>query len=135
MIREDYPRPAATYDFTPFWEFCKQHDLRLQKCSDCGEFRYHPRPNCPNCRSAEFEWSPVSGRGTVYTYTICHGAVMPVFQDKAPYNAVVVQLEEGPFMLSNLLDIANEDIRIDMPVQIAWADIDDELTLPQFRPA
>jgi uncharacterized OB-fold protein len=75
----------------------------------------------------------VSGRAEVASWTVCHPPVLPAFADRAPYNAVVVQLEEGPFMVSNVLGVANEDLEVGMPVDLELVKIDDELTLPQWR--
>jgi len=76
----------------------------------------------------------VQGTGTVASYTICHPPVLPAFADRAPYNAVVVELDEGPFLVSNLVDVANDDLAVGMRVTVTFVDVDDALTLPQFRP-
>jgi len=75
----------------------------------------------------------VNGTGTVASFTICHPPVLPAFADRVPYNAVVVQLDEGPFMVSNLVDIDNDAIQVGLPVAVTFVDLDDEVTLPQFR--
>jgi uncharacterized protein len=75
----------------------------------------------------------VRGTGTVASFTICYPPVLPAFADRVPYNAVVVQLDEGPFMVSNLVDIDNDAIEVGLPVAITFVDLDDEVTLPQFR--
>ena len=134
MTAADVPHPVPTIDSAPFWKWCRRHELRLQRCADCGTWRYHPRPRCPNCRSATHEWAQASGRGTVHTFTICHPPVLPVFADRVPYNAVVVHLAEGPFMVSNVVECGNDEIQIGMEVEVVFVDVDDELTLPQFRP-
>ena len=91
-------------------------------------------PYCPSCTSAATEWLTASGRGSVYSYTISYPPVLPAFEDKAPFNAIVVELEEGPFMVSNLLEWpADAEIPIGLPVEVVFEEIDDELTLPQFR--
>ena len=133
-MTDDPPHPAPGPDEAPFWDWCRRHHLRLQQCLDCGAFRYHPRPRCPGCTSAAHDWLPVRGRGVVYTYTVCHPPVLPAYADRVPYNAVVVQLDEGPFMVSNLIDCANEEIEVGMAVEVVFVDIDRDLTLPQFRP-
>lgn len=73
------------------------------------------------------------GTGTVASFTLCSPPVLPAFADRAPYNAVVVQLDEGPFMVSNLVDIDNDAIDVGLPVEVTYVDLDDDLTLPQFR--
>lgn len=131
----DFPHPAPNADVAPFWDWCRRGELRIQRCSDCGAYRHHPRPRCPDCASAAYEWARVSGRGTVHSYTICHPPVLPAFADRVPYNAVVVRLDEGPFMVSNLVECTNEDIRVGMPVEVRLVAVDDDLTLPLFAPA
>jgi uncharacterized protein len=75
----------------------------------------------------------VRGTGTVASFTICYPPVLPAFADRVPYNAVVVQLDEGPFLVSNLVDIDNDAIEVGLPVAVTFVDLDDEVTLPQFR--
>lgn len=133
-MRDDFPRPVPGPDEAPFWQWCRRHELRLQQCDECGTFRYHPRPRCPECRSADASWNAVRGTGTVASFTIVHPPVLPAFADRVPYNAVVVQLDEGPFMVSNLLEVANDDIEVGMAVEVTFVDLDDEIALPQFRP-
>jgi hypothetical protein len=132
-VHPQFPRPAPGPVDAPFWESCREHELRLQRCDDCGTFRYHPRARCPQCRSANATWTAVRGTGTVASFTICYPPVLPAFADRAPYNAVVVQLDEGPFMVSNLVDIDNDAIEVGLPVEVTFVDLDDDLTLPQFR--
>lgn len=74
------------------------------------------------------------GTGTVASFTVCHPPVLSAFADRVPYNAVVVELDEGPFIVSNLVDVANEDLAVGLRVAVTFVDLDDELTLPQFRP-
>jgi uncharacterized OB-fold protein len=123
-----------TPDHAEFWAWCRRHELRVQRCSDCGEHRFHPRPHCPVCRSGSFAWVRCSGRGTVFSYTICHPPVLPAFADRVPYNAVVIELSEGPLMVSNLVECANEEIHVGMPVEVVFVDAGDGMVLPQFRP-
>jgi uncharacterized OB-fold protein len=134
MIQENYPRPVPTWDHFEFWAACKRHEFRLQRCSDCGAYRHQPRAYCPDCRSRSFDWPLVSGHGSVYSYTISYPPVLPAFEAKAPFNAIVVELDEGPFMVSNLVDWpVDVEIPIGLPVEIVFTDIDEELTIPQFR--
>ena len=128
------PRPVPGPVAAPFWEWCRAHELRLQRCTGCGTFRFPPRPRCHACRSAAYTWEPVAGTGTVASYTVISPPVLPAFRDRVPYNAIVVELDEGPFMVGNLLDVANDDLATGMRVEVAFVDVDDTLTLPQFRP-
>jgi len=126
------PRPVPDVDNAPFWEGCREHELRLQRCNGCGTVRFPPRPRCHVCRSGAATWERMSGRGVVHTFTICHPPVLPAYADRVPYNVVVVELAEGPFLVSNLVDAEPE---VGAPVEVTWRDVDDKLTLPQFRPA
>jgi hypothetical protein len=133
--RPDFPHPAPNEQDAPFWDWCRRGELRVQRCTACGAYRHHPRPRCPECRAATYEWARVSGRGTVHSWTICHPPVLPAFESRAPYNAVVIRLDEGPFMVSNLVDCDEGAIEVGMPVEVTFVAVDDELSLPQFRPA
>lgn len=127
------PHPAADPDTAPFWEYCRAGELRIQRCSDCRTFRHHPRPICPYCQSERVEWTQCAGTGTVFSYTICHRPVLPAFDAEVPYNVIVVQLDEGPFMVSNLVD-SDEGPSVGLRVHVAYSKVDETLTLPQFRP-
>jgi uncharacterized OB-fold protein len=134
-VDDAHPRPADDAESREFWAFCRAHELRLQRCRVCGLYRYHPRPRCPGCQSAEFEWTRCAGTGRVHSYTICYPPVLPAFEARAPYNVVVVELTEGPFMVSNLVGVDNEAVQVGQAVEVCFTDIDPELTLPQFRPS
>ena len=125
----EHPRAAPDNDTEPFWAGCHEHALTLQQCDDCATYRFPPRPRCPSCRSDAVSWQQGSGNGTIASYTLCHPPVLPAFAERTPYNVIVVQLDEGPFIVSNLIDGAPE---IGARVSVTFTDIDDELTLPQF---
>jgi len=129
------PVPVPNPDNVGFWEGCRAHELRLQRCTRCGTVRHQPRPMCPACNSLAHEWTRASGRATIYSFTIVHGPTLPVFQARAPYNVAVVQLEEGPFMVTNIVDCTAAALRIGLPVVVSFADVSDAISLPLFRPA
>ena len=128
------PIPIPNPDNAGFWEACRRGELRLQRCTACGAWRHHPRPMCPQCGSCDHEWAKASGRGVVYTFTIVHRPTLPAFDDVVPYNVVAVRLDEGVFMISNLVDCPNEQIRIGLPVEVVFDRLTDEVTLVKFRP-
>lgn len=130
----EIPLPQETEENRPFWESARRHALRLQKCTSCDTYRYPVAPYCPECLSEDAEWVPVSGKATVFGFTIIHQRYHPYFADKVPYNVAVVELEEGPKLVTNIVDIANENIRIGMPVTITYQEVVDGFTLPKFRP-
>jgi len=132
----EYSKPLPGVDDVnrPYWEAAKRHELVIQKCRHCGHHRYPPGTNCPECLSDDPEWVKVSGRGTVFTWTVFHKVYHPAFIGDAPYAVVAVELEEGPRITSNLVDCPLEDIRIGMPVEVVFDDVTGEITLPKFRP-
>ena len=133
----EIPLPLPDEDTQPFWDACRRRELVMQRCAQCARFRFTPRHLCPACRSADCEWVPVSGRGSVYSRVICHPPVLPAFAERAPYAVVLVELAEDPRlrMLGNLLDCAPEDVEIGMPVRVDFQQLTDEITLPQWRRA
>jgi hypothetical protein len=113
-----YPRPDR--DTAPFWEAQRNHELRLQRCSGCGAFRFPVTPLCPDCRSFDFEWALCSGRGTVYSYTVVQHQTHPAFP--VPYTILLVEMEEGPRMVAQLRASDGSVVGIGMPVRVEWED-------------
>jgi len=128
------PIPVPSQLSEPFWEACKLHELRLQKCKQCGNFRFPPAVLCPECLSDETEWSRVSGRGKVFSFVVYRRLYNAAFEGDLPYTVAIVELEEGARMLSNIVGISPEDVRCDMPVKVDFEDIAPDATLPKFRP-
>jgi uncharacterized OB-fold protein len=129
------PLPVRTEENAPFWDSAKRHALEIQRCCGCGSFRYPVAEYCPRCLSPETEWTPISGKGSVYSFIIVHQRYDPSFADDLPYNVAVVELDEGPRLVSNIVGIPNGEIRVGMPLAITYEDVTDEFTLPKFKPA
>ena len=127
------PVPQASPETQHFWDGCAAGVLRLQRCRTCREFYFPPRPFCPRDLSADVEWQDVSGRGTLHTYVINHRPA-PGFE-AGPYAIAVVQLDEGPRMMSNIVGIENtpENLELDMPLQVTFEPRGD-MMLPVFEP-
>ena len=134
MTTAPRPLPQITPEMGPFWEAARRHELVVQRCRGCGALRFPAREICSRCLARDAEWIPVSGRGTVFSYAIMHQVYHPGFADAVPYAVVVVELEEGARILSNLIDCAVEDLRIDMTVEVVFEELSPEVTLPKFRP-
>ena len=130
------PLPVPTPESRPFWEAARRHELSLQRCRACGRRVFYPRAACPNCLSPDLEWRRVSGRGTLHTFTIVHRGAKN-FPLAAPYVLAVVELEEGPRLMTNLVGVEADPVRvrIGMPVEVVFEDVSSEVTLPRFRPA
>lgn len=134
MTAYSAPLPQPTPDTKPFFDALRQHKLLVQRCNACAIAYYYPRPFCPHCLSDDVAWEEASGKGTLYSFVINHRSP-PGFD--APYIIAVVQLDEGPRMMTNLVGIEPdpEMVRCDMAVEIVFDDVTDTMTLPRFRPA
>jgi len=127
--------PVPTPETQPYWDGAAVGELRIQRCLDCGVAYFYPRPLCPSCGSDQVEWFTASGRATLYSYVINHRPA-PGFEADAPYAIAVVQLEEGPRMMTNLVgvDPTPEALELDMALQVAFEQRGD-VSLPVFGPA
>lgn len=129
------PVPIRTAENAPYWDSAKQHSLQLQHCGACGKFRYPPSSYCPHCLSDETGWQAVTGNGTIYSFILVHQRYDPSFASDLPYNVAIVELAEGPRLVSNIIGCSNEALRVGMPVEVTYDDVTAEFTLPKFRPA
>lgn len=129
------PLPEITPLTQPFWDATKVHELVVQRCDDCGTYRFPPEVGCYACSSLRSSWERVSGRATLYTWTVAYPPLLPYFEERGPWPVAVVQLEEGPRMVTNVLDLAPEEYEIGLPLEAAFEDVDEEVTLVVFRPA
>ena len=129
------PLPQPDDATAPYWEGCREGELRMQRCGRCRHLRFPPRPMCPRCQSLESDWVPLSGRGTVYSFVFCHPPLLPAFQERAPLLVVLVELEEGEDLriLGNWMDDDPESVEIGTPVEVCFEVVSDEITLPQWR--
>jgi uncharacterized OB-fold protein len=130
----DKPLPKLNTDNLSFWEGCRKHELRFQRCNDCGHVRWPPSDLCPQCHSAAINWINSKGIGKVYTFAVYHTAYHTGFAADLPYTVAVVSLEEGPHLLTNIVDCRPDEVICDMPVEVVWQDVDEKITLPKFRP-
>ena len=134
VLDEKFLPPADMPDFhRPFWEALKAHRLEAQQC-EAGHLRFIPTEICPHCGSQEWTWQPLSGRGTVYTYTVVHRAPTPAYQADAPYVLAHVEMEEGIRVIGNVIGCEPATVRIGMPVEVAFRDVSEEWTLYHFKP-
>src|ERR1700738_3094416 len=126
-------RPQPTPETQHFWDGTRAGELRLQRCNACGKVYFPPRPFCPACAARDVAVFAASGKGRLYSYVIHH---RPVPGFTPPYAIAVVELEEGPRMMTNITGCPQtpEALELDMPVEIAFEKLDDEITLPLFRP-
>ncbi|MBX3023879.1 Zn-ribbon domain-containing OB-fold protein [bacterium] len=132
-IEKPLPRPSE--DSAPFWEAALRGELRMQRCGGCGHVRFPPSLLCPRCLSEAAEWVALSGRGTVYSWVVVHQSQHPAFNPDAPYNVVIIQLDEGPRLHGNLVGTPNQEIHIGMPVEVVFDKVSDDTALVRWKRA
>ena len=138
MTQEEYrkmiPDPTPETEF--FWRKTKDHELWIQRCIDCSEAFFYPRLHCPKCNTDKVEWFQASGRGTLYSYMINYRPA-PGFEAEAPYAIAVIELEEGPRMMGNIVGIENtpENLVLDMPLRVKFTDATEDIAIPNWEPA
>jgi uncharacterized OB-fold protein len=131
MAEQRNPEPIS--EATPYWDAAREHRLVLPTCDDCGKPHFYPRPLCPFCGSTSLTWKEASGKGTVYSFTIVHRPPNASFAAEVPYVVAMVALEEGPHLLSRIVNRAPADVRIGMPVRGSFLDRPDGRSLPVFE--
>ena len=129
-------KPVPTEDSKPYWEYCAEGELRMQRCGACGHVRFPPSALCPRCLSERHEWAALSGRGRVWSWVVFHQAYYPGYADDVPYNTAIVELEEGPRMMTNVVDVDQtpEALQLDMALEVKFDPVSEDVTLPHFRP-
>ena len=129
------PLPNPTPEAKPFWEGLQAHRLQIQRCKDCGTAYFYPRDVCPGCLSANVEWFTASGRGKLHTFVINQRPARG-FPAKGPYVLGIVELDEGPRMMTNIIGVEPDPkkLRCDMAVHVVFEPITEEISLPKFRP-
>jgi uncharacterized OB-fold protein len=123
------PQPGTK----PYWEGCKQHQLLLQKCGDCGRFQFYPRTICTSCSANTLDWVASSGAGTVVSWTIVRHPESEAYADDVPYVIALIKLQEGPTMMSQIIDSDVDSIRSGLAVNVSFQDWTDEISMPVFR--
>lgn len=135
--------PEPDEDSRPFWDACARGELVVQRCAECGRRRMPPRPLCPACRSFDSEWERTSGRGTVWSFVVAHPPLLPAYGEVAPYNVVVVALDDdptirfvgnvvaGPDAPLNSVDPAT--VHIGDPVEVVFDSPVDGIAMPRWR--
>ena len=119
----------------PWWDAARDGQLLVKRCADCGKAHWYPRIFCPFCWSENVNWEQASGKATLYTYSVVYANDLPPFNEKVPYVAAVVDLDEGPRMLSTLVDCEFDQLQVGMPLEVTFEQRTEEITLPVFRPA
>jgi uncharacterized OB-fold protein len=127
--------PQPTPETQPYWDGCRDGVLTLQWCVACTTAYFPPSPFCPRCLSDDVEWRVASGRGRLHTYLIAHRPA-PGFEDDAPYAIAIVELDEGPRLMSNIVGLRNtpDHLVLDMELEVTFEPRGDDVQVPVFRP-
>jgi uncharacterized OB-fold protein len=129
------PLPEITPVTEPFWSALREHKLVVQRCDVCKTLRFPPEVGCFECGSMASTWVEMSGRATLWSWTVGYPPLLAFFAERAPWPVVVVQLEEGPRMVTNVVDLPVEQYEFGMPLVADYEDIADDVTLVVFRSA
>lgn len=133
----DYLKPLPKSDplTAPFWASLANGQIEIQRCDDCQAYVFYPRALCPACSSRNLTWTPVLGRGQIYSLTIVHKGPGAHFQADAPYVVALVELDEGCRMMTNIIGAEPDpaQVRIGMPVEIVYDRVTEAVTLPKFQ--
>jgi hypothetical protein len=128
------PKPRPAPESLPYWEAAKEHRLALPRCEDCEQFWFPPSRNCPHCLSMNSAFKTVSGRGKVFSFVTFHRVYRPAFAEDVPYVVALVELDEGPRLLTNILGVSPDEVRCEMAVEVVFDDYDADVSIPKFRP-
>ncbi len=137
MAEQGKPLPRVTSLTQPFWEAASQNKLVLQRCRQCEAYVWCPRPSCTECGSDQLKWTSVSGRGSVFSFTVIRQVIArgaAAFEKEIPYIVAWIDLEEGPRFCTNVVDCPIDKVTIGMPVEVVFDKASSEITLPKFRP-
>lgn len=137
-MEPDRPLPQPmTPEAKPFWDGLKQDKLMLPKCGDCGHVFFYPRILCPRCHSRTITWVQASGKGKLHSFEIAYQPFQKAWKIKPPYVLAMIELAEGPRMMSNLINVEPDPqvVKCDMPVEVVFTKVSGDVTLPLFQPA
>jgi uncharacterized protein len=125
--------PEVDQDSAPYWESLRGHSARIQKCEDCGQFRFPPAPTCYHCGKASGKWEEISGKGRIYSWIVVNHPVDKRLADEVPFVVALIELSEGPRVVGRLTGCGKDEIRAGLPVRAVYDDLDSELTLLNFE--
>lgn len=128
------PIPEADAASAPFFEGARRHELMLMRCRACLAWRLPSRPRCPDCWSTDTEWARASGRATLYSWGIMHQKLHPAFAERVPYQFAIVELEEGPRIVSSIVGVPDSALRAGLPLHAVYDDVADDATIVRFAP-
>lgn len=132
-VASKLPQPVPNADSSPYWKAARERRLVIRRCADCGALHFMPRYLCPQCWSDRLEWVDSRGTGSVHSFTIIRRASAPAFAPKVPYVVALIELDEGPRMMANVLGADALEVAIGDKVHVTFEDRGDGALLPQFE--
>ena len=130
------PLPPMTRLTQPFWDGCREGELRIQFCNICEQPWFPPAENCPRCLLDDWEWRTISGRGTVWSWIQMYQRYFPGWEpEEYPITIGLIRLEEGPYIYTNLVNVEADEIRCDLAVEVTFERVTETVTLPFFQPS
>ena len=132
-IKRPLPR-TNEYDTQDFWRATKDKEFRYQQCNSCETIVFYPRRHCTGCTGGTLAWKVAAGTGTIYTFSVVRQSYHPFFRNLVPYVVAWIDLDEGPRLLSNVIDVTPDEVSIGQRVELTWEE-HDELNIPLFKPA
>jgi uncharacterized protein len=135
MPEYNKPIPVPSAESQAYWDGLRDRELLMPRCDACGKYWFPPSLLCPHCNATKWTWTSTSGRGRIFSYVVYHRVYHPGFADEVPYAVAVIELDEGPRMVSNVIGIAPDKVACDLRVEVVYQPITDTITLPKFKPA
>jgi uncharacterized protein len=126
------PRPSPESEH--YWRAAREHRLELPRCKACGKMWFPPSQSCPHCNAADFTWTAVSGRGRIFSFVTYHRVYHPAFAGDVPYVVALVELDEGPRLLTNIVGVPPDQVACDMAVRVVFDDYSEDVAVPKFTP-
>ncbi len=128
------PIPVPSAEAQPYWDGLRDRKLLMPRCDACGKYWFPPSLLCPHCNATKWTWTSTSGHGRIFSYVVYHRVYHPGFADEVPYAVAVIELDEGPRMISNVIGIVPDKLVCDMRVEVVYQPITETITLPKFKP-
>jgi len=131
LVPKPKPRPAP--ESLPYWQAAREHRLALPKCEDCQKFWFPPSRTCPLCLSANFSFQNVSGKGKIFSFVTFHRVYRPAFANDVPYVVALIELDEGPRLLSFFMGVTHDQVKCEMRVEVVFDDYDENISISKFK--
>ncbi|MDA0339741.1 MAG: Zn-ribbon domain-containing OB-fold protein [Proteobacteria bacterium] len=132
-LHEGKNLPRPTPETQAYWDAAKEHRLLIQQCGDCSTHQFYPRPHCTHCGSGNMNWVEADGRATIVSFSVINRPVSKVYADPNSSILALVRLQEGPLMMTNIIDCDPADLAIGDAVTVVFEDWTDEISMPKFK--